>query len=386
MGELESLLLVLTVLYLAECVVWVRRGLVAFVNPWFPAAKRWRVWHPGTTVGNPQGAPHLANPLPPLGSVIIGQQFPISLSPQAALAHTGACLNPTWRPRQTERLVDFDDMQSLARDGRKVLINDALFVKASSPFTARRIVNALREIKALPSSKRADAIGGLLRASFDIAAGRERLRSFQGLNLPIRFAGNSLFVILYLIAPAVVWRFGLSQWIWLLVAGILAHTVTIALLFRRAHGLLYPGSAEERFAPFLTMLLAPSSAIRAVDVLSKPLLEEIHALAAAHVLLQPAAFREFARHVLLDLRHPILPACPATAEMAVRTEHWFREATREAAEQFVKDSGLDLEVLLAPAAPAEQASTAYCARCGAQFINTSAFCADCGDRPVQQWA
>jgi hypothetical protein len=58
---------------------------------------------------------------------------------------------------------------------------------------------------------------------------------------------------------------------------------------------------------------------------------------------------------------------------------------REAAEKFVKRSGIELEILLEPAAPSEAVNTAYCARCGAQFINAAALCSDCGGRPVQQW-
>jgi hypothetical protein len=385
MGELESLLLVLIVLYVIECLVWVRRGLVGFINPWFPAPGTGRAWHPGTTLGNAHGAICLANPLPPFGAVFLGQQWPISLSAEGALAFNSACLNPTWRPRQTGQFIPFDAMQTVARDGRKVLVNGSIFVQASSPGTARAMVKLLQDLRQIPAVKRSDAIRSALEASFDLDDARERLALFRRTSRIVRLGAISLFAFLYLIAPAVIAGYGLSTWVWPIVIILLAHTITIAFLFRRAYHQLFPKGDDERFTPFLTMLLAPTSAIRAADVLSKPLFEPFHALMVARLLLPDLAFRNFARQALRDLRNPMLPGCPNTDATAVQTDKWFREATRQIAENFVAAAGLKVDDLLEPAAPAESAMRAYCARCDAQFLTLDALCVDCGGRPVQPW-
>jgi hypothetical protein len=385
MGELESLLLVLIVLYIIECLVWVRRGLVGFINPWFPAPGTGRAWHPGTTLGNTHGAICFANPLPPFGAIFLGQQWPLSLSPEGALAFNSACLNPTWRPRQTGQFIPFDAMQAIVRDGRKIVVNGSAFVEASSPGTARAIVRLLQELKQIPAPKRGDAIRSSLEATFDLGAAKDRLVLFKRASLTVRLAAISLFVFLFLIAPTVISRYGLNTWVWPLVAILLAHTVTIAFLFRRAYHQLFPKGDDERFTPFLTMLLAPTSALRATDVLSKPLFEPFHALTVARLFLSDIAFRDFARHALRDLQNPMLPACPNADDAAVQTEEWFRGAARQSAETFVSAAGLKLDDLLEPAAPAESAMRAYCARCDAQFLTVNASCADCGGRPVQPW-
>lgn len=385
MGDLESLLLVLVAIYLAECFVWLRRGTVGFFNWWGFTRSRWRLRHPGSTLANQHGAVAFTNPLPPLGAVFFGQQTPLSISADAALAYTAACLNPSWRVSQSARFVRFEEMKVITRDGRKVLVNEQVFLKAASPFIARRLVKGLRELQEATAKQREAIIHRVLAASFDEKAVHERVQEFQKRSANLRALANSLFIFLYILAPLLVWRFAFLNVVWWLVAGLLAHTVSIAILFRRAHGHLYPGCHDERFTPFLTMLLAPPSAIRAVDALGKHLLEEFHALAAAKVLLTAEDYREFARRVILDLRHPMFPICPSAEPMAVKTEESFRLQLRDEAEKFVSASGLKLEELLRPPTRSEVVNTAYCPRCGAQFTTSDGACSDCGGRPLTVW-
>jgi hypothetical protein len=385
MGDLESLLLVLAALYLAECVAWVRRGSVAFINWSGLAATGWRLHHPGATIANQHGAVLMLNPFPPLGSVIFGQQPPLSLSADAALAYSAACLNPAWRPDQTSRLVRFDDMKQIECNGRTVLVNGELFLKAMSPFVARRVGKWLREIKDTPAAQRNAAIQHALAESFDEKKIRQRLEEFRAASQPLRVLSNSLFAYLYVLVPIVILRYQLTRFLWPMLGLLFAHTISIALFFWRAHGRLFPGGDAERFTPFLTMLLAPPSAARANDALGKHLLEDFHALAVGQVLLPPEAFRAFARRVLLDLRHPMFPICAAQDPLAMKTEELFRRALREVAENLVTRSGLNLEELLKSLPRSEPAHAAYCQRCDAQFVTSDGVCNECGGRPLEKW-
>ena len=63
MGELESLLLVLALIYLSECLVWVPRGALAF-SSW--RGIRFGIRFSGSWIGNQHGGLLLSNPLPPL--------------------------------------------------------------------------------------------------------------------------------------------------------------------------------------------------------------------------------------------------------------------------------------------------------------------------------
>jgi hypothetical protein len=380
MGELESLLLVLALIYLSECLVWVPRGALAF-DSW--RGIRFGLRPSGAWMSNQRGGLLLSNPLPPLGTVIIVPDLLLSLAPAAVFAYSSVCLDPAGRPWQTARHLPFKEIRNVAVDGRKLLVNGELFLKASSTFSARRLAESLRSLRKTPEHERAAAIKQLLGEGLDAEKLSARWRDFQTRARPIRMLSNGLFVYLFLVVAPLILRFGFGQFgLWLL-AGMLAQTITIAVLFRRAHKSLYPDAGEERLKPFLTMLLAPPAAVRAPDVLARHLLEHFHPLVVARVLCSPDRFKSFARQTLLDLRYPLLPVCPTNVPEPVAAEQWFRAARREAAEKFVQRAGLKPDELTAMPEPTEPANQSCCPRCGAQFVTRSGTCSDCGGRPLE---
>ena len=66
-GEGETLLLILILLYLSECLIWVKRESVAFVSAW---GGRWRLAVPPSWMGNANGGILFLNPLPPGGTSV----------------------------------------------------------------------------------------------------------------------------------------------------------------------------------------------------------------------------------------------------------------------------------------------------------------------------
>jgi hypothetical protein len=383
MGDLEGLLLVVAAIYLAECVVWVPRGAVVFHRYWI---KTWRLLHPSAVIGNDRGGLFLANPLPPLGTILLSRQFMVSLSPEAAYSYTAASINPNWRPIQLARHVGWEAILSVEVDGKAVFVNAKPFFRALSPSAARLLAGFLRRVSALKASEREAAIRQRLAEAFDGEKISARLAESQTLARPVRWLANVLFAYVFVLAPILVWQFGFGHLGWALLAGLLAQTITAALLFRRAHRALFPDASAERFTPFVTMLLAPPTAIRAHDLLSRHLLERFHPLAVARVLCPSRRFEEFARRTLLDLRYPMLPICPAATTEAARTEEWSRQAVLEAAEKFIERVSLRPEELLKPPAPAEARNLAYCPRCGGQFLSVELTCGDCGGRPLERFS
>src|SRR5881396_3647174 len=129
MGELESLLLVLALIYLSECLVWVPRGALAF-SSW--RGIRFGIRFSASWIGNQHGGLLLSNPLPPLGTVFIVPNLPLSLAPAAVFAYSSVCLDPAGRPWQSARHLSFDEVRNVGVDGRKLLVNDEVFFKAAS--------------------------------------------------------------------------------------------------------------------------------------------------------------------------------------------------------------------------------------------------------------
>ncbi len=379
MGEFQSLLLVLAAIYLAECFVWIRRGALAFVRWWRADCA---IGPSSPVLSNPHGSLTVANPMPPLGVVYLNAPWPCSVSAEAVYAYSSQCLASGERASHTGRFVRFDEGKSFDTDGRRVRVNEELLLKANSPQAARHLAQTLRRWQKTPATERAEAIQQWMADSLDVKQVRERVQQCHDRSRAIRLLSNSLFVSLFAFAPLLVWRFGLAQIVWPLLAGMLAHTVTIALLFQRAHKALYPDGGEERFTPFLTMLLAPPTAIRASDILSRHLLEPCHPLAVANVLCAAGRFENFARQVLMDLQHPLLPVCPASESGPVATEQWFRSTHLAVAGEFVARAGLDLGELMRPPERAEPGNLSYCPRCHAQFVTKESVCEDCGGRAL----
>lgn len=172
-------------------------------------------------------------------------------------------------------------------------------------------------------------------------------------------------------APLIVWWFGLAQCWWAVVPLLLLISVPTAITFRRAHTRLYPELREERGNHFLLVLLSPANAIRAGDLLSKPLLETFHPLAVARVLAPAESFSRLASASLRRLRHPRRTLAPELVEWQQR------ELTL--VESLLRREGVDVERLLAPPAASDPGISSCCPRCLAQFRVASGDCTDCGE-------
>lgn len=375
MNELELLFLVLAVVYFWECICWLRRGTVAFLNRW---GRPWQAAHPAALMGNQTGGVILANPLPPLGCLLTSAQLPWSLSPEGVFSYVAQCINPGWRPPQPGKYFRFDAVQKIEASGKQVRVNGELVLKTGSPLLARHLAEQLRQLAKLPADRRGAAIMEILRESLNTQKAGQRLQEFRGRVTWLQRLTNFLFAYLFLIAPLCLWHFGLKRcWIELLVA-LLMLTGTTALLFARAHKALYPDATEERFTHWFMILLSPATAIRAQDALSRPLLETFHPLAVAQTTLEPVQFRQFARRVLLELRHPCLPLCPTEEPGPQTTERHARVNLLEAVEKFLKQQAVDLAELVHPPTPVDETCRAFCPRCETQFTSNKSTCADCG--------
>jgi hypothetical protein len=375
MSELELLFLVLAVIYACECGCWLRRGSVALVTR---AGRRWRLAHPGELLGNQRGGLIFAHPFPPLGTVLTGNQYPLSLSPEAVLAYVAPSINPGGRPLQTEELIRFDEIRTVETMGRTVRANGRRLLKAASPTFAAHLAQDLRRLRGLAPEQRQDAIADILAASLDADALRRRWQEFQEQTTKVRLLTNLLFGYLFVLAPVLIWYLGFRlSWLGLLV-GLLALTTTTAFCFQRAHKTFYPAAEDERFSHFLTIFLSPATTIRAHDVLSRPLLESFHPLALAKVFCPEPEFRAFARTVWREIRFPGLPVCPRAEPVAEAAEGHARAALRRAIEDFLEHCGLHPDELAQPPTPTDDTCRSYCPRCLAQFTTSNGTCADCG--------
>jgi hypothetical protein len=380
MSDVQLLFVVLGGLYLWECAGWLRRGGIAFTS-W--TGRRWRMQHPGVMLGNQRGGFVFAAPLPPLGTLHTGYQWPFSLGPDGVLFFVSASVNSGWRASQSGRFLSWAELSGLSVTGKKLRLNREAIFAAATPTLAQHLHHILSHIPKLNPGERAVAIEKMLSASFDTKQIEKLLHELQSNTQLVRVLANVLFVLVFAIAPALIWFIGLKLvWIGVL-AGILTLTITMAVRFRQIHAKFYPAAADDRFTQTLIIALAPASTMRAHDLLSRALLENFHPLAVAKVLLPLETFRRFARRFLLDLRHPALPGCSNPQPQALATEIFFRRTLLEIVAGWLNEQKIPSDELCRPPAPADDSCRAYCPRCEAQFTSASGFCADCGGLSLQ---
>jgi hypothetical protein len=379
MSDIQFLFVILGALYLWECACWLRRGGIA-CSTWL--GRVWRVQHPAVMLGNQKGGFIVAPPFPPLGSTLIAFQPPFSLGLDGVLWFVASNVNPGWRAHQSARFLDWNSLADLKLRGKKLRLKDEILFSAPTTTRASFLFQTLTQIAKLSPDKRPDAIHKFVHAALDEKAVAARWATFQAETKILRLLTNALFVLVFILAPALIGFIGLKLvWLWLSVA-LVTLMVSTAVLFARVHRKFWPEADDDRFTHSLIIALAPATTMRALDIASRPLLENFHPLAVAKHFLPPAAFQRFARRVLLDMRHPVLPTCPNPQREAIATEAFIRRTLVEAVEAWLTGNKIAPAELCKPPAPADESCQAYCPRCEAQFTPVTGACADCGGLPL----
>ncbi len=375
MTELQWLFAILAGLYACECLGWIRRGSVAFSSM---TGRRWRVQHPTSAIGNHRGGLVLAMPLPPLGGLVVANQLPFSLGPDGVLFFVAMNMNPGWRPAQSGRFLAWEEIVKLRLDGKRLLLGREKIHAATTTTLASHLLQLLSMLAKLGSEQCGPAIKQMLREALDTKRIATLAVNLRARMKHIRLLANILFVHVFVVAPVLITLVGI-QVTWLgLVIVMFALTLSIATLFHRAHREFYPKATDDRFTHTLTTGLAVATSLRAHDILSRPMLETFHPIAVAKVLLEENRFRAFARNLLLDLRHPMLPSCPNAHPPAAFTENYFRRATLEITEAWLEENGVVCHDLCRAPVPLDRTCHAYCPRCESQFMSAESCCSDCG--------
>ena len=369
----QTLLLVLALLYFAECLIWVKKQSVAFVSN---SGRRWRLAAPIPWLGNANGAMLILNPLPPPGRVFMSHVLPVSISPSGLCAFNLQTLPSGSRPAtQSGEFVSFDSIKKTSTDGAYLVVNGEKFARCATPKQAKALASIIDAVIAAKPARREALLRSWLTKQFEARAATRVWREAEESIGVIRWTCSIFFVFMFVGMPVLVTLFGLEQLIIPLAVGILALAVQIGILFFLAHRKLFPAESHERFESMAKMILCPPVSLRAADVLTRNLLAEFSPIVVANVLAGPGA-RQFAREFVLDLQHPLKHE--VTDAKAVETIDWMNAAQLKACVEHVqRDGKITLESLL-QAADREGESVSYCPRCGVQFvIGAGDECPDC---------
>ncbi|MBI5433827.1 MAG: hypothetical protein HZA52_13425 [Planctomycetes bacterium] len=373
MSDTQALVLLLALVYLSDCVAWVRRGAVAFRAL---GASDFRAALPSAFTGNARAGLVWANPLPPLGTLFVAESWPLAFSPDGLASVPGLELDrraPRVAQWYAKRWSDVGDVRAIEKE---IWIDGRVFARADTLHAARELARLADTLRKATAARREALIDAALAPGFDVEAVSARAASFASATRALRIATNALFGFLAVLVPSVLWRFGiLMTWPWLL-AGLVVGLATVAVLFWRAHRALRPEAKAARRRALALIALSPPEAVRALDSLARPWLAGFDPLAVA-ALLREDARRELVRSILLDTRHPLPP--PVSAEpLAIDCERWFRARLLGERERAANRLGLDPSRLLAPPPTDDPTARGFCLRCELDHAQPSGACSDCG--------
>ena len=366
MTEGQTLLLILILVYLSDCLIWVKRESVAFVSTW---GGRWRLTVPPSWLGNSNGGILLLNPLPPAGRIFLSHLLPISISPSGICAYNLQTLPSEARsPAQTGQFLPFNQIDTAATDGVYLLANNEKFAKCATSGQAKMLAQLIREIVKASTTKRTSIVRAWMQKQFAVDDAAVRLEEGKTIIEPVQELSLILFLFLFVFTPVVMSVFDLMSLIIPVAVVMVILAVLTGIMFYRAHKRLFPAEGSERFENVVKMILCPPVSIRAADILTKNLLAQYSPIVLASVL-PGSSEQQFVRSVILDLKHPLRhEVSDADAEETIA---WTAKEQLNACLHYLKP-----EELLAPR-QREENSIAYCPRCRCQYVVSERECPDC---------
>lgn len=372
MTERQQLLGILGLIYVSECIRWVRRGGIVFNSAPEP-----RIWRKSPLLNNSQGDAYIAWVLPPFGEFHVARGFPFSTHPDGLLTFTGACLHHDGRPSQPALFKPWNELSKISAQGEKLVCSGQVFWLCDTPNEAGRLASEIRAAAALEASKRTAWSHRLLEAQFDVAAIRERLTNSRTRLLRLRHVGAAAWGLMFLAIPAAVWRWGWMPALWIGIPLLLACCLWISREVLRLHREWFPQADDDRFRIVLLTALSPVTATRAAELLGRPRFEEFHPAAFAIASLPKESAEPLCAALWRDSKHPRLPL-PALPADQLRIESDWREQVLKAFDRAAKKEGFDPTRWDAPPTRTESNHTRYCPRCHAQSTSQGAICNDCG--------
>lgn len=371
MTDGQTLFVILSLLYLSDCLVWIGRRTVLFYSPW---CRQWRASFAGEHFGNTDGSIALLNPLPPLGNNFFGHWTPISISPAGVCAFTLQAFQGMGRPFQTGMVLMYEEISELRADGNHLLLNGSRFVKCFTVEQAITLSELIKRISSEPTEKREKLIRESLISQLAKEEAIKHHDHVSDFAAKMRWTCSAFFIFLYVITPIIVSIYGLVRFVIPVTIVMLFSALFISVTYFIAHKAIYPSLSYDRLSNLVKMILCPPLAIRAVDFLTLNAMSRFHPVLLANLLLGSESLA-FTRAVMSDMKHPIRHNL--TDPRALSIVSWHAACELDACTKFLEaQNPTTLDKCFAPPSW-DGVSSTYCPHCSCQFAVLSGECPDC---------
>lgn len=372
MTERQQLLALAGLLYVAECVRWVRRGSVVLA-----AAPERRAWRRSPLMGNEHGDAFIGWPMPPFGEFLVVRGRPFSAGKAGVVTATATSLHAAGRPVQPARLWSWQHAATARPAGDKVMVGKDVAWKADSPFEASQLAAWMVRMGGLGPEERESALARDAAESFDGEAIRGRLAEWRATLGPLRRVQAGLFAWLFGVLPAAVWWWGWFPTLAWAVPPVFAASVWLSWRFRRVMARWHPEERDERSRVGLMLMLSPLTALRTSELAGRTRFAWFHPAAVGAAYLPKTEAEALAAALWRDVAYPRHPLPSAEREMAEVVEVE-RRRTAAAMDLWARREGWDPTIWDRAPVATDALHERYCPRCHAQFTARAESCGECG--------
>lgn len=377
MTDGEVLLLVFALIYLSECLVWLTPTSYALVAWW---SRRHTVTRAAMHFSALGRGIALLQPLPPFGSVFVGQAWPVSPLPDglSLLSRETPNLGPARegaRRRDSAAWFAWETIQGFRADASSVRIetpDPPPPVACATAAHAVQLACDLEVIRRADPDARSRVIDRILRRSFRARRAGRKAAFFRRATAPLRLNQCVLFVAVFVGLPLSYWRFHDEPRFFIALGGTWLMMALVAIDGFLLHRRFYPRLASDRWQHLILSLIFPHYTLRTLDTLSKGFLADCHPTAMAAALAdEPLAMRFLATvardaHWPVPLVHPDATAVSAADAFRLR---FFQPG-------FLAAFGP--QDRFAAIRPSDDNYPAHCPRCGTDYRAEGLPCDDCG--------
>ena len=346
----------LVVLYLLDCVLFVRGGQLLFTGT---ASSGFRVRGPGL---------RLAGMLPWDWSVLTARE-PLVLSETGIYARADSNPDPFRPPGPDDfELIPWEEAGKVETDGKQVVVNGRPVFAASTRIEASVCCRRIFKLRELPTEERIEALREVLAAINDIDSIPIAMEAIKrSAWLLSRVSAVLFFWTLFLLPVSLLLRLG-PLILWMEIVIFLAGWFTIMVLWWRVHLALFPEAAGDRLEEMFVFLFFPVSALHAFGKLTRRVFAAYDSTALIAAL-APSSARES-----LEREHIRAAAAASSRGSEDFTAVWkMRVRTLE---ELVGKTRVNLTgAELTPVVPGS--GEMACPLCGSRYREGIKECADC---------
>ncbi len=385
MGDLETLFIMLGVVYLMECCLPVGKNALVFAAA--PFSRKARRGFQITL----KSALVFLNPIPLFSRALVGDLEPLSFSVEGVILYNSLLPAGGALKSGSGRFIAYADIARLEVKGEKLRIND-FEIPCTDGARAAKLALDLRGFLALLKNKaRLNRPAGMalenkvragLAPLFDVRAARQRWRAVLGLSFVPAIAATLLFMHIFAIMPAgLLLSSSRAVWYFLGIVLLSLHFLTV-FFFWHAHRKLYPGNREERIKKLLTMLFNPFSSMRCPAQLCQEGLLDFHPILAGYIALRGQARQKFMHSARCGLVYNLPGEDGGRAREQLALHNALLSGTLK---RRLAEVGEEFAPQLTPPA-CDHDARAYCPACFIQYAADIDECLYCPGVPLRKCA